>query len=159
MGTGRLIGSSLTELTGALGIAPASFYFVFGSKEALFRRVVERCIMFQAKAFERAFHASTTGAGVKALLRGYVDVVTDPEHAPGCLVVKQLALQRCRRCAVAMALGTSVGASDQAGRSTFRGGKLPDELDPKTTPRFVMTLAVALPSGPNRERGGRSCMP
>lgn len=79
--------TSLTDLTDTLGIGPASFYFAFGSKEALFRLVVDRYVAFQSDAFERAFQASTTAAGVEALLRGYVDVVTDPGHAPGCLVV------------------------------------------------------------------------
>ena len=80
-------GTSLNDLTGALGIVPASFYFAFGSKEQLFRQIMDRYIAFQAEAFERAFQAPTTDAAVKALLRGYVDVVTDPEHAPGCLLV------------------------------------------------------------------------
>lgn len=66
--------TSLTDLTGPLGIGPASFYFAFESKDALFRQVVDRYIASQSEAFERAFQAPTTGAGVKALLRGYVDV-------------------------------------------------------------------------------------
>ena len=78
--------TSLSDLTGALGIAPASFYFAFGSKEALFRQVVERYLSARAAAFEAAFQAATPRAAVDALLRGYADVVTDPGHAPGCLV-------------------------------------------------------------------------
>ncbi len=41
--------TSLTDLTGALGIAPASFYFAFGSKEALFRQVVDRYVAFRPR--------------------------------------------------------------------------------------------------------------
>ena len=79
--------TSLNDLTGALGIAPASFYFAFGSKEALFRQCVERYVAAREEAFEAAFQATTSRAAAEMLLRGYVDVVTDPEHAPGCLVV------------------------------------------------------------------------
>ena len=45
--------TSLTELTGALGIGAASFYFAFESKEALFRQVMDRYIsrLDQAYAF------------------------------------------------------------------------------------------------------------
>ncbi len=79
--------TSLADLTGALGIAPASFYFAFGSKEALFRQVVGRYLAEREAAFEAAFQATTPRAAVEVLLRDYVDVVTDPSHAPGCLVV------------------------------------------------------------------------
>ena len=79
--------TSLTDLTGALGIAPASFYFAFGSKEALFRQVVERYLAAREEAFEAAFQITSPRAAVESLLRGYADVVTDPGHAPGCLVV------------------------------------------------------------------------
>jgi hypothetical protein len=35
-------GTSLSDLTGAIGITPPSFYFAFKSKEALFKQVVDR---------------------------------------------------------------------------------------------------------------------
>ncbi len=79
--------TSPTDLTRALGVGPASFYFAFGSKEALFRQCVERYLAAREEAFEAAFGAAPSRAAVEALLRGYVDVVTDPSHAPGCLVV------------------------------------------------------------------------
>ena len=79
--------TSLTDLTGALGVGPASFYFAFGSKEALFRQCVERYVAAREEALDIAFQASTSRIAVETLLRGYVDVVTDPGHAPGCLVV------------------------------------------------------------------------
>ena len=56
--------TSLTDLTGALSIGPASFYFAFGSKEALFREVVERYIAFRIDAFGRVFEAPTIRAAL-----------------------------------------------------------------------------------------------
>ena len=79
--------TSLTDLTGALGVGPASFYFAFASKEALFRECVARYVAERETAFDTAFEAMTPRAAVLALLQGYADVVTDPSHAPGCLVV------------------------------------------------------------------------
>ena len=38
-------GTSLSDLTKAIGITPPSFYFAFGSKEGLFRKVIERYYM------------------------------------------------------------------------------------------------------------------
>ncbi len=139
--------TSLTDLTGTLGISPASFYFAFESKEALFRQVVDRYIAFQAEAFERAFQAPTTKAGVRALLRGYVDVVTDPEHAPGCLVVNS-----APSVYAGDALRQWLAGLREALRSRLQerfladraNGKLPDDFDAKAFARFVVTLAGGL---------------
>ena len=79
--------TSLADLTGALGIGAASFYFAFESKEKLFREVVSRYIAALEKAYDDAFRNSTALDGVGRLLRHYADVVTDPAHVPGCLVV------------------------------------------------------------------------
>ena len=139
--------TSLTDLTGALGISPASFYHAFESKEALFRRVVDRYIVFQAQAFDLAFQASTTSAGVRALLRGYVDVVTDPEHAPGCLVVNSSpssdASDALRQWLANFREALRIRLEDRflADRAD---GKLPDHFDPKTMARFVVTVAGGL---------------
>ena len=139
--------TSLTDLTGALGIAPASFYFAFTSKEALFRRCIDGYIAFQAEAFERAFQAPTTGAAVEALLRGYVEVVTDPDHAPGCLLINNAPsinpgdpLRQWlagHRQALRIRLENRFAAD-------LAGGRLPDDFDPRAMARFVMTLAGGL---------------
>ena len=139
--------TSLTDLTGALGISPASFYHAFGSKEALFRRVVDHYIVFQAEAFDTAFEAPSTRAGVTALLCGYVDLVTDPGHVPGCLVVNSSpstdpddALRQWLadfRAALRIRLKDRF-STDQA------EGKLPESFDPRTMARFVVTVAGGL---------------
>jgi AcrR family transcriptional regulator len=79
--------TSLTDLTEALGISPASFYFAFGSKEALFRQVVDRYVAARDEAVAGAFQDRSARDGVAALLRSYVEVLTDPAHTPGCLLV------------------------------------------------------------------------
>ncbi len=135
--------TSLHDLTGALGIAPASFYFAFGSKEALFRQCVERYLVIRERAFEAAFQAPTSRAAVEMLLRGYVDVVTDPGHAPGCLVVNS---------------SPSADASDALRRwlaghrealrirleQRFSGDPANAGCDPQSMARFVTTLAGGL---------------
>ena len=135
--------TSLTDLTGALGVGPASFYFAFGSKEALFRQCVERYVAAREEAFDSAFQASTSRVAVETLLRGYVDVVTDPEHAPGCLVVNS---------------SPSTGASDALRRwlashrealrikleQRFSDDPASAGNDPNSMARFVTTLAGGL---------------
>ena len=138
--------TSLADLTDAMGIAPASFYFAFDNKEALFRRVVDRYTAFQGEAFERAFQAPTTRAGVMALLRGYVDVVTDPEHAPGCLVVNNA--PSAAGDALRKWLADIRDALRLRLEERFRGDlvedRLADDADPTALARFVTTLAGGL---------------
>jgi AcrR family transcriptional regulator len=80
-------GTSLSDLTKAIGISPPSFYFAFGSKEGLFRKVIERYVGEQSQIVEAAFRKSTPRAVVKQFLHSYADMLTDPLHAPGCLAM------------------------------------------------------------------------
>ena len=80
-------GTSLSDLTKTIGISPPSFYFAFGSKEGLFKKVIERYLAEQGRIAEAAFRKPTARAVATHFLRGYADVVTDPHHAPGCLVI------------------------------------------------------------------------
>lgn len=80
-------GTSLSDLTKTIGISPPSFYCAFGSKEGLFKKAVERYFLKQGKITEAAFRKPTARAVATHFLRGYADVVTDPHHAPGCLVI------------------------------------------------------------------------
>ncbi len=136
--------TSLIDLTGALGIGAASFYFAFESKEALFRKVVGRYVAGLEAAYENAFRISTTLVGVEALLRHYADVVTDPAHIPGCLVVNSSpaihaedAVQRWlsgHRAALRLRL-------EERFSTDLSEGKLPAGSNPKTMARFITTLA------------------
>ena len=136
--------TSLTDLTGTLGIGAASFYFAFESKEALFRQVVGRYIALLDKAYENAFQAPTTYLGVEALLRHYAEVVTDAEHTPGCLVVNSSpsihgddVLKEWlagHREALRLRLENRFSAD-------IAEGKLPDDCSPRTMARLILTLA------------------
>ena len=133
--------TSLTDLTSALGIAPASFYFAFGSKEALFRQVVDRYLSAREDAFEAAFRSATPRDAVAALLRGYVDVVTDPGHAPGCLVVNSSPSAESSERVASMARSASGGAAAEAGRTSVRGtGRMPGSWPKPILQRWLASL-------------------
>jgi AcrR family transcriptional regulator len=80
-------GTSLAELTSAMGINPPSFYVAFKSKAALFRIALERYrkdyLGFAAKALEE----QTARAVAERLLFGYADMLASPGHPPGCLAM------------------------------------------------------------------------
>ena len=80
-------GTSLSDLTAAIGITAPSFYFAFGNKEKLFRVVIEQYYEKQLKLFDSALREPTVRGVAERFLYGYADVLTDPSHAPGCLAL------------------------------------------------------------------------
>lgn len=81
-------GTSMSDLTEALGITRASLYAAFGSKEGLFQRVMER---YEARAGAyriAADRAPTAREAVRLLLNGPVELHGDKQNPPGCLGVQ-----------------------------------------------------------------------
>src|SRR5262245_66262623 len=70
-------GTSIADLTEAMGINPPSLYADFGNKEGLFRKVVDRYIERYAGFWEDARAAPTARAMIEHLLRASVDITTN----------------------------------------------------------------------------------
>ena len=81
-------GTSLLDLTEAMGINRPSLYAAFGNKEALFRKALDRYIAGPAAHTREALEESTARAVAERLLRGTADVLSDPRNPPGCLAVQ-----------------------------------------------------------------------
>jgi AcrR family transcriptional regulator len=80
-------GATLAELTAAMGLQRGSLYAAFGSKEALFGRVLERYGRTVGGYVARALVETTPRAVVEAALRGSVEATTGRDTPPGCLIV------------------------------------------------------------------------
>lgn len=81
-------GTSMSDLTAALGITRASLYAAFGSKEGLFQRVMDR---YEAEAGGyriAADQAPTSLEAVRLWLTGPVELHGDRKNPPGCLGVQ-----------------------------------------------------------------------
>ncbi|MET8140959.1 TetR/AcrR family transcriptional regulator [Sphaerisporangium sp. NPDC005288] len=80
--------TSMADLTAAMGIASASIYACFGSKEHLFREAVELYGATQGAEPLRCLEASATAReGIARALRVNADRFADPATPPGCMVV------------------------------------------------------------------------
>jgi AcrR family transcriptional regulator len=80
-------GTSLSDLTDAMGITRPSLYAAFGNKESLFRKALD---LYQREKLEyvgRALEQPTARGVAEVLLRGAVNNVTSPEEPHGCLGV------------------------------------------------------------------------
>jgi len=84
-------GTSLADLTSALGINKPSLYAAFGNKEQLFSTALEH-YMNHHRAQKLPGLTDPPDAPLKERLRAYlfgvIDVVTDCESPKGCLFVK-----------------------------------------------------------------------
>jgi AcrR family transcriptional regulator len=80
-------GSTLPDLTKAMGINRPSLYAAFGSKEELFRKALDRYVCGPAGYISGALEAPTARAVVDQLLYGTIELVTDRRNPRGCLIV------------------------------------------------------------------------
>src|SRR3954465_7832302 len=81
-------GTSLPDLTKAMGINRPSLYAAFGNKESLFRKVVQRYVNGPASYVAVALQEPTARAVAQKLLKGAAENLTDPSHPRGCLAVQ-----------------------------------------------------------------------
>lgn len=81
-------GTSLPDLTAAMGINRPSLYAAFGNKEALFRKAVDRYVEGPAGFFTEAIQAPTARAVVARLFEGSIDMVTSGRNPKGCFLIQ-----------------------------------------------------------------------
>lgn len=81
-------GTSISDLTAAMGINSPSLYAAFGCKEQLFREAVELYEATEGGAPLRAMAEQPTArASFEAMLRSNVETFADPTTPPGCMIV------------------------------------------------------------------------
>jgi TetR/AcrR family transcriptional regulator, copper-responsive repressor len=80
-------GTSLAQLTGAMGIAAPSLYAAFGSKLELYHEALQLYARTLGQIGVASIdEAPTARAGVHAILRAAAAAFTHPDVPPGCMV-------------------------------------------------------------------------
>ena len=81
-------GTSLNDLAEAMGIASASIYACFGSKEDLFRKVMALYGTTSGEPPRRALREQPTArAAIHAMLRATADEITRPDTPHYCMLI------------------------------------------------------------------------
>ena len=80
-------GTSLNDLTEAMGITRPSLYAAFGNKEALFRKALDLYETEKLAYIRRAMDQPTARGVAEVMLRGSVDNVTSSNEPHGCMGV------------------------------------------------------------------------
>ncbi len=83
-------GASMAMLTEAMGINPPSLYACFGSKEGLFKAVLERYDQRRAEFMETVLAAPTAAKVAENFLFGVAAFTADTggQNPPGCLMLQ-----------------------------------------------------------------------
>jgi AcrR family transcriptional regulator len=81
-------GTSLSDLTKAMGINRPSLYAAFGDKEALFLKALDRYAEGPAAYVREALSLPKARDVAERLLHGAVELLTDPRTPQGCLLVQ-----------------------------------------------------------------------
>lgn len=151
-------GTSLSDLTEAMGISRPSLYAAYGNKEELFRKALERYGEGPSSYEGDALAQPTARAVAESLLRGAADVQTDPDTPAGCLAT--LGTTYCAEDS--SPVGKIVIAFRLAGHAAIRErferaraeGDLPADADPMALTHYLGTvvcgMAVLAASGATR---------
>jgi AcrR family transcriptional regulator len=152
-------GSSIADLTDAMGINPPSLYAAFGNKEKLFRRALDRYVQQRTNFWNEAREKPTARGMVEHLLRASADFLTEECNPPGCMLVRN-ALQ-CSAAEESMerelAARRSVGELMLRERfeAAKQSGELPADFATEDFVRYMMTvlegMSVRAAVGASRE--------
>jgi AcrR family transcriptional regulator len=137
-------GTSLPDLTRAMGINRPSLYAAFGNKEALFRKVLDRYAEGPAAYVREALNEPTARAVAERLLGGSIELLTGPRSPRGCLLVHGAlacgeAAESIRR-ELAARRATGETAIRQRFERALAEGDLPSDVCPADLARYVVTV-------------------
>jgi AcrR family transcriptional regulator len=141
-------GTSIADLTEAMGINPPSLYAAFGNKEMLFRKALDRYEALRDQIMEEAFAAPTAREAMTRLLQGTADRLSDKDKPRGCLMV-QGALSGGEECeAVKRDLAARRAGGEALIRERLkrakREGDLPEDADRAALARFVTAVVQGM---------------
>jgi AcrR family transcriptional regulator len=146
-------GTSLSDLTEALGINRPSLYATFGNKEELFRRACER-YGERADHLEKACARPTAREAVETFLYGAADHMAHPEHA-GCMLVTSCLAGSDESEGARRVLSEARRASVEHWRARFERARQEGELPPDTEPAALAHYVMAISHGMTvHARGG-----
>jgi AcrR family transcriptional regulator len=152
-------GTSIAELTEAMGITRPSLYAAFGNKEELFRKALDRYVDGPGGYVRLALAEKTARDVVDKLLHGTADAVTDPSCPSGCLAVQGALTCGDTSQSVKEELMARRAKGEENLRVRFRqaqaDGDLPVDADPEDLARYISIvlqgMAVQAASGASRD--------
>jgi AcrR family transcriptional regulator len=152
-------GTSMAELTEALGINKPSIYAAFGNKEALFRKALERYRAGPVAFVAEAMKAPTARQAAENLLKQAADFFSDASTPNGCMIVQGALTCGQSSVAIQQELIAYRGHFEAALTKRFElakaQGDLSSDVSAKQLAKYIATIhqgmSVQATSGATRE--------
>ena len=137
-------GTTLPELTRAMGINRPSLYAAFGSKEGLFRKALDRYDEGPSAYQSEALKEPTARAVAQRLLDGAIAVMTDRRNPRGCLMVQGAlacgeAAESVRKELISRRLASEAAIRERFERA-LSDGDLPADAHPADLARYIVAV-------------------
>jgi AcrR family transcriptional regulator len=141
-------GTSIDDLTKAMGINRPSLYCAFGNKEELFRKALDRYFEGPRALSRVAIGEPTSRAVAERLLRGVAEALGDRRNPPGCLAVQGALSCGEEAEPIRQELNARRAAGEALLRERFERAKaehdLPAEADPADLARYLATISQGM---------------
>ena len=141
-------GTSMADLTHAMGLNPSSIYAAFGDKHTLFQFVVKRYMELRAQYAVRALEEPTLERFIRALFDNTVAFLTTPGHPPTCMTLAgaagcSLEATPARHLMTAIRKQNQVALRERLLKAR-KSGELPKEINVDDYTRYLSTIIAGL---------------
>jgi AcrR family transcriptional regulator len=141
-------GTSMADLTQAMGLNPSSIYAAFGDKHELFQLAVKRYMEMRAQYAVKALEEPTLEKFIRALFSNTVDFLTTPGHPPTCMTLAG-AVGCSLSATPARDLMTEIRKQNQAAikerlLAARKNGELSKEISVDDYARYLSTIIAGL---------------
>ena len=150
-------GTSLSDLTEAMGINRPSLYATFGNKEALFEKVLDRYGAGPASYLEESLKELTTRAVIEKLLKTSACLLGDPSRPGGCMVVQGILCSSKESEAVMQSVRARRVAVQQKILERFRRAQEEGDLPPTVLPEDLARHISIILNGLSIQASNGAC--
>ncbi len=141
-------GTSMADLTQAMGLNPSSIYAAFGDKHALFQLAVKRYMEIRAQYAVKALQEPTLEKFIRALFSSTVAFLTTPGHPARCMTLSG-AVGCSADASPARDLMTEIRKQNEVALrerllKARKSGELPKDINVDDYTRYLSTIIAGL---------------